>query len=340
MSPPDASYRLALPLAGVAPDEVPALLAAEAYSVERIARARDVLAGLPEDRAPGMGTVALGSLGRMEASPSSDLDLAFFFDPNVTTRLHAEAVRSIVIEALREGFDIPEKTFRRPVDMEELLTNVGGRRDSNERLTYRALVLTEGVWLHNAEVVDAVKRAVFQVYASGRVTRGRFLASLGNDLHRYYRTVCVDYRHKVEEQAKSWSIRSLKLRHSRKLWHLANIALQLWATYVLEEDEERDARLFERMDWPSLVRLTHCLHDFDAAETARPLVLAYERFLERLSEPEVRAELDELEYGTRHESRVYTELRSNADRIDAAAEEVVDVLWRHCRPHLVRFCLL
>jgi len=333
-------YEATLAEAGLAPQRTAALRQAARYSERKVFEAREVLACVREAEAPGMATFALGSLGRLEASPSSDLDLAFLFDSQVTTRLHAEAVRRRCIEMLREGFDIPEKTFRRPVDIAELRENVGGRRDTNDKLTYRALLLTEGVWLHNEAVAAEMKRSIFDVYADGRVTRGRFLNSLANDLHRYYRTVCVDYRHKVEEQAKSWSIRSLKLKHTRKLWHLANVSLQLWATHAVERDDLVDAELYARLDWPSLARVMSMLRQFDELGQARPLAEALDRFLGRLAEPEVRSELDELTYERRHDSEVYVDLRENARRLDEACEGVIDVLWQNCRQQLVRFWLL
>lgn len=333
-------YELLLADAGLPPERTRALRQAARYSDRKLLEAREVLASVRAEQAPGMATFALGSLGRLEASPSSDLDLAFLFDSRITTRLHAEAVRRRCIEMLREGFDIPEKTFRRPIDVGELSENVGGRRDTNDKLTYRALLLTEGVWLHNQEIATAMKRSIFDVYAHGRVTRGRFLNSLANDLHRYYRTVCVDYRHKVEEQAKSWSIRSLKLKHTRKLWHLANMSLQLWAAHAVERDDVVDDELNARLDWPSLARVTVMLEHFGALDQIVPLAEALDRFLGRLAEPEVRSELDELTYEERHTSDTYVDLRQNARRLDEACEGVVDVLWTHCREQLVRFWLL
>lgn len=342
-----ADYETCLGALGLDATQTRALRQAARYSERKVVEAREVLACLREEQAPGMATLALGSLGRLEASPSSDLDLAFLFDSHVTTRLHAEAVRRRCIEMLREGFDIPEKTFRRPIDVAELLENIGGRRDTNDKLTYRALLLTEGVWLHNENAAARMRRAIFDVYAAGHVTRGRFLNSLANDLHRYYRTVCVDYRHKVEEQAKSWSIRSLKLKHTRKLWHLANICLQSWATHAthtLPADggphAAVDDALYARLDHPSLARIVVLLERFDATDVARPLAVALDRFLGRLAEPEVRLELDELTYEARYDSDVYADLRENARRLDEACGGVVDVLWRNCRHQLVRFWLL
>ena len=119
-----------------------------------------------------------------------------------------------------------------------------------------------------------MKHAVFRAYADATISRGRFLASLGNDLHRYYRTLCMDYRHKVDELDKSWAIRVLKLRHSRKLWHLANLALQCWSYDAIGDDgddADRDVTLAARIGWPSLLRLAGALDHFGAPELGRAI---------------------------------------------------------------------
>lgn len=318
-------------------DECPAIAEADRYSAQRIAEARRCLEGVPQT--PGTCVVALGSLGRREASPQSDLDLAFFFDPTRLGRVEADEQRSRAIAALAEGFSIPEKTFRRPIDAEELVQNVGGRRDSNDRLTYRALLLTEGVDLCGDADAALVRDRVFEVYVASHLTRGRFLSLLGNDLHRYYRTVCMDFRYKVEEQDKSWAIRSLKLRHSRKVWHLANLCLLLWGAHACDEHTRVD-EVAARLDRPSLVRIEQAMRDFDHAEIVAPLVRAYDGFLDALARAEVRNELEHLAYGKRDQSAAYQALRENAQAVDAACFSIVEVLLAHAPQTLVRFCLL
>lgn len=337
-APPPLEQTLAR--VGLGLDDVPALVHARAYSEARLDEARGCLGEHPAREGAAVSTLALGSLGRREASPSSDLDLAFVYDSRKTTRAEAEALRKVHIDALSDRFDIPQKTFRRAIDLEDLIHNVGGRRDSNDRLTYRALLLTEGAWLWDARAAASIKRAIFDVYARGEITRGRFLNSLSNDLHRYYRTVCVDYRHKVEEQAKGWAIRSLKLRHSRKLWHLANIALQLWAVDAVEDDGARDDALASRLDWPTLTRLTEAMLHFDAPKACAAAFVTYDRFLAALADPDTRAQLDRIDHAHRHDSEAYVRLRANARELDRATQALSEALWEHCREHLVRFCLL
>jgi hypothetical protein len=336
LEPVVSAYAECLPRIGLAPRETPAILAAERYSRRALGRVRARLAEL-EDPGSVTATFAFGSLGRLEASSESDLDLAFLYDSERIDRAAAEARRAEVIACLG-GYDIPQKTFDQAIDLRSLTRNIGGRLDSNETLTYRALLLTEGAWLAGGG--RSMKAAVFRAYADAQISRGRFLASLGNDLHRYYRTLCMDYRHKVEELDKSWAIRVLKLRHSRKLWHLANLALQCWAVDAIADDGSRDELLAARIGWPSLLRLFGALEHFGAPDLARGPFVCFDRFLAALADPEVRAELVGLAYERRGDSEVYLALHENAAQLDAAAVEIVALLFERCREFMVRFCIL
>lgn len=335
-----SAWRSYLPRIGLTPAQVPALLAAEGYSRARVEQARALLDALPHDAdaLDSCAVFALGSLGRMEASAQSDLDLAFLYDSERIAAPRADALRAAVLAQLEPSFDIPQKTFARAVDLRALTRNIGGREDSNETLTYRALLLTEGAWLAGSG--RSFKRELFAAYTTGQIARGRFLTALANDLHRYYRTLCMDYRYKVEELDKSWAIRVLKLRHSRKLWHLANIALQCWAVESIDDDAERDVVLASRVGWPSLLRLCVALEAFGALELAREPLLCFDRFLAALGRAEVRDALVRLDYDARERCPSFVDLRLNAERLDLANARVVELLFERCRPFLVRFCLL
>ena len=334
------NYREIVGWIGMDPEHMVHLLSAEAYSLQRLRRARTLLSGIRGATAPGMASFALGSLGRLEASELSDLDFAFLYDSEFVSQEQAESQRGRSLDVLRKSFDIPEKTFRSAIDLRALIRNVGGRHDSNDTLTYRALLMTEGAWLHNEVMAKTMKHALFSIYASGEKSRGKFLNTLANDLHRYYRTLCVDYRFKVEEQEKTWAIRLLKLRHSRKLWHLANLVMQCHSSHAFVDSEARDRDVLEKLDWPPLCRLALGMKYFSGESLCAPIFQAHERFWGALSSAVVREELAELPYCAREESAIYLSLHENAQRMDAAAAQVIEHLLGHCRDYLLRFCLL
>lgn len=316
---------------------IPRIVAAAAHSWTRLCAARGRLAELP--RVPGAAAFALGSLGRLEASDASDLDLAILHLGERCDPAAAAAYRAEVAARLRDlGFDVADKTFSRPVEVGALLRDVGGRLDTNDHLTYRALVLTEGAWLHAAATAREIQDALFHAYAGGTIARGRFLSALGNDLHRYYRTVTVDYRFKVEALGKGWALRNLKLRHSRKLWHLANLVLFCWAAQVA--DDVRDALIAVHLGEPPLARLAAGMTALGAPRLCGPLYAVYDRFLAAIASPEIRAHLESLAHDTRESSAAYIALRDNADRLDDAAAAIVAHLWESSRDYLLRFGLL
>ena len=128
---------------GLSSGDIPALEAAVQFSHRALVTAREAARSTPLDPPHALCALALGSVGRMEASAASDLDLAVVFDPTKTTRARAEVMREALVTELAAHFDIPQKTFRAAIDLHDLLRNVGGQRDTNLRLTYRALILTE-----------------------------------------------------------------------------------------------------------------------------------------------------------------------------------------------------
>ncbi len=313
------------------------VLAAADGSWQRQVEIRQALAPLAIPRT--MAVFAVGSLGRFESSLASDLDFAVVFTAHSARAEQAATVRHALAEHLRaRGHAVLDKTFRAPLELGALLGDIGGEGDTNLHLTYRALLLTEGVWLANAAAADEVTDAIFAAYAQGAISRGRFLSSLQNDLHRYYRTICVDYRFKVESAGKHWAIRYFKLRHARKLWHLANLALFCHAAQL--PDEDRDLHLARELPRPPLLRLADVLRTLGGLGLTRDLVRAYDGYLAALADPEVRSGLDRVDYATRLQDPVFQRLAANADRFDLATQAIAGHLWVHCNEHLVRYGLL
>lgn len=287
-----------------------------------------------------MASFVLGSVGRSEASAQSDLDLAFIFDARHLDVQEAKRIRQRYVELLREDFEVFEKTFVRPIEIQELCCKIGGMYDTNEQLTYRALVLTEGQWLHNSEMAKTFVQRIFAAYTRPQTSRGKFLSCLANDLHRYYRTLCVDYRFKVEEQAKPWAIRALKLRYSRKLWHLSNLALQCWFVHQFQEQgSAKGPVLLERMNDTPVDKLQYVAQYFACEDLLEPLLAAYEIYLLYISERITREELRSLEYRQRKSCESYVMLRENAERFDDACARWFDRLMQDCRSYLLRYCV-
>ena len=335
MGPVD--YRPLVQELGMAEAEAMHVLAAAEGSWQRLVEIRRAHAVLVVPRE--LAVFAVGSLGRFESSAASDLDFAVVYAADTLDAGAAEAARHELAGQLRvRGHEVLDKTFRAPVELGALLGDIGGEGDTNLHLTYRALLLTEGAWLANAAAAAQVTDAIFAAYARGAISRGRFLSSLQNDLHRYYRTICVDYRFKVESAGKRWAIRYFKLRHARKLWHLANLALFCQAAQL--GDAERDQHLATELPQPPLLRISTALRALGGLGLCADLLRAYDGYLAALADVDLRRGLDRIDYAARLEDPLFQRLGASADRFDLAAQAIVQLLWLRCNDHLVRYGLL
>jgi len=105
-----------------------------------------------------VGIVVVGSFGRAEASPHSDLD--FFLikrRPEYDPSSDLEKVKNKVTEL---GIKQPsfDGAFASHIDLSsDILKNIGGFQDTNQKLTRRVLLLLEGTWLHNQALYDELR---------------------------------------------------------------------------------------------------------------------------------------------------------------------------------------
>lgn len=334
-------YEAALGPMGLEQNDVPNILAAVDFSTEHIAKLRSLVGGYTRDDATA---VALGSLGRFEASSASDVDLAVVYDESrVTPATAAEWKRALSAPLIDAKYDVSQKTFAEPRAVGDIRKDVGGPNELNAILTFRTLFLTEAAWLAGKAASEDFRDRIFSVYQHGRKTRGRFISSLSNDLHRYYRTLCVDYRYKVEVEKKGWAIRNIKLRHSRKVWHLANLAVQCRAS-MIDDEEEHDAYAIQQLGRPPLLKIATALKDCEATEKCRALYLGYDRFLGFMKNPATRTALEdpELTHENKDASREFQTARESAEKLHEATAEIVDSLYASpaTRTYLVRYGLL
>ena len=221
------------------------------------------------------------------------------------------------------------------------MEDVGGDKDTNVGLTYRALLLTEAAWLFNLAEGEALTGRILQIYQSGLSTRGRFLTSLSNDLHRYYRTLCVDYRYKIEQANKDWAIRNMKLRHSRKLWQLSNLCLQCAAAAQGTVDDH-DGMLAEHIRKPPLLKLVTAMRETGGLALCADVWELYDAFLHLIRQESVRTALSGVEYDQRDESEEFMRLQDNAKSFDRATQRVVEHFFesKKHRSYLIRFGVL
>ena len=263
-----------------------AIAKARTYSDGKLGELRAVVGRtVPADAV----VVACGSFARREACAASDLDYFIIRrdrdgdgEPAWAGALHTALKRAVPVEAARGG---PFAAIERLPDM---VRNMGGQDDTNQRLTRRMLFLLEGEPLSDAEGFRASRRALLTRYIAPRVGDGMLPLFLLNDLIRYYRTIAVDYEFKTGEADKPWGLRNLKLVFSRKL--LYSSGLFALGTTLAGPAGAKIERLEALLGLTPLDRMAAVC----GAAAVGPIFDGYDHFLERLSKPGVRRHLEHL----------------------------------------------
>ena len=274
-----------------------AIAKARAYSDRKLGELR----GLVGRAVPaGAVVVACGSFARREACASSDLDYFIIRldagidgmadgEPDWAAALHEAIKGAVPVEPARGG---PFAAVERLPDM---VRNMGGQDDTNQRLTRRMLFLLEGEPLCDGEGFRRARHTLLERYIAPRVGDGLLPLFLLNDLIRYYRTIAVDYEYKTGEADKPWGLRNLKLVFSRKLLYASGL-FALGATRD-GDAAAKVARLEELLALTPLDRMAAVC----GAAAVGPILDSYDHFLDRLAKPGVRRHLERLTRRDRHD---------------------------------------
>lgn len=285
--------------------------------------------------------VAVGSFGRMEASESSDLDLYILFDsdrnpndiiPNELDKLQQCINKHVPKQAGDTGTFGPNAYIR----FSDLLSNIGGTGDSNELMTRRLLFLLEGTWLYGETRFKEYRRELLGKYVNdddGDYTLPKFLL---NDIIRYYRTITTDFEHKVTDGNKSWGLRQVKLRFSRKILYFGGIIAVAEAAGATRKN--RLDELEKWFDIPGLERLYSAAQAGELEELATHVLELYEVFLAAISDPAQRETLDALDRDNRRACCVYMSLRGKATELSECLDRWLKAAYKE--DHQIHHALL
>ncbi len=261
-----------------------AIARARAYSDGRLAQLREIVDGAVPRR---VLVVACGSFARREACESSDLDYFVIArdlegDASWEPALRDAIAGIVPVEPARGG------PFAHVERLPEMVRNIGGQDDTNQRLTRRMLLLLEGEPLNDVAGFRTARRALLERYIAPRVGDDMLPLFLLNELIRYYRTIAVDYEFKTGEADKPWGLRNLKLVFSRKLLYASG----LFAIAATREggSQAKVARLEALLDLTPIDRMAAIC----GPEAASPVLDRYAYFLDRLAQPGVRRHLERL----------------------------------------------
>jgi len=167
--------------------------------------------------------VAIGSVGRYEALKASDLDILPIIKKKETLieyKKYDNDLRNELGERLQikisKGKDLTQCTL-----IDDIIdpSTIGDENDSSSALTKRVLTLTESTQICGGYDLNEVRNEILQIFARYERTSGKHVLSFCNDIARYYRTLFIEYKAKIDNRAKDWCTRNMKLQHSRKFWY-------------------------------------------------------------------------------------------------------------------------
>ena len=293
---------------GVLLENYPEILKRYQFTTAKIASIREqliqALKGVPG--AEKLALVATGSYGRGEACSESDMDLFNIYDNSVTEdqkTLHERLIAPIIAK------EIPKPagstgTFGTTVyeSIDDLTRNIGGQNDSNEKLTHRMLFLLEGTWLFNENCFHEYREKLLRTYIKEDIKEAKLNKFFLNDIIRYYRTITTDFEYKVTENGKSWGLRNIKLRFSRKLLYFSGVIVVAQTSDLLRADQIE--RTLELLALTPLERINSV-----SIQGADTILSPYEFFLDQISNPKTRQILEGVQKNSRESSDEYKLLR-------------------------------
>lgn len=205
------------------------------------------------------------------------------------------------------------------------------------------LLLTEGRQAGGSLPIDHIRERILQAYASQDRSRGRHVLSLCNDLARYYRTLCIEYKAKADDPDKEWCPRNVKLRHSRKFWYFSSLmAIVHLAEDNPQGDETYGKKLLEAFARPPVQRLFDAV-PLDLRGLVGRIAEAYAWFLEFMGDPDRRAGLDKVAHTSRYDlapDNQFPALKFNSDRMHQDMLTLIDSLPASRRQRILSWFLL
>jgi hypothetical protein len=291
--------------------------------------------------------VVVGSVGRQEALEASDIDLIPVLRSAAALSAfqpHDKALRQAIKEKL--GIKVSQgDDLTRCVSLEELTDpeSIGGEKDGSSPLTKRILILTEGKQAGGKLPLNDVRQAVMKTYAGADRSRGRHVLSLCNDIARYYRTLCIEYKAKVDDPDKDWCSRNVKLRHSRKFWYFSCL---MTVVAVAESNPQGDdqyiASLLEAFDKPPVQRLFNAVREEHRGMAGR-ITEPFAWFLEFMASPVHREKLTQVAHDKRYDVALdnpFPAVKFNSDRLHQEMLLLIESLPTHQRHRILSWFLL
>ncbi len=273
------------------------------------------------DKYPGICVIVTGSFGRDEASKESDMDWFLVVDES-KSELQDNAKQSILdtVNSIVGEHVLKETggtgTFESLIPVSDLLEKYGGDKETNQGFTRRMLYLLESKVLYNDQMYDELKKKIVELYIKDSVSDHNLNQFLLNDIIRYYRTICTDYEFKVSEQGKSWGVRKIKLRFSRKILYFSGL-IMVAKTCSFSRNKKIDETL-NLLSLPPIARIKSICGEAQSKE----MLTYYSEFLNEISKHSVRESLDKITRETRNLNDEYRNLKNLSQHFNWELEKM------------------
>lgn len=281
-----------------------------------------------------LSVVTTGSFARNEANSLSDLDFFLLVD-NKGMLMDTEYISAIretiggIVRKVVGSAPSSEGAFGGFESVEDMLINIGGVYDDNDKITRRILLLLEGEWLSNKELFDETRKRLVCRYVDENIKRENISRFLLNDIIRYYRTICVDFEYKTFEARKGWGIRNIKLVYSRKLLYLSGI---LCVAETACKDDKRNV-VQEIIKESPICRIRSI-----GGESSKSILNYYDMFLEAISDPEIREELSSIGRDDHGNCTHFTKLKNDAQAMNSEIKSFL--MKKYSEKHPIHLALL
>ncbi len=278
------------------------------FSVATLERINEKLNNSLDDEE--ISVAVAGSYGRLEASPTSDLDFIILSQHELEDKRVLDCIKDSANE-LNIWLPNPEGVFSEVISVADLVDKIGSRTDTLECVAQRMLLLMETRPLFNERVYRNVTDQILRKYLEYVIQDPKKEALfLMNDLIRYFRSICVNYQFQFWREQEKWTLRNVKLRHSRIVLYAGLLLLLMNAS---KERKDKSAYISTRIHYTPLEKIAFVYAD-NRDYSFDKILGIYEVFLRKVADEKIRNSL-QIDYENRYSNPHYLELKVSADSL-------------------------
>jgi predicted nucleotidyltransferase len=254
--------------------------------------------------------VVAGSYGRMEASIESDLDYIIITEG--VQQIDIKQIRNKITEIIND-YKIPRPkdtgVFAETRSKSNIINVIGDSNDDLVSLAQRLLLIMETKSIYNEELfrntIDEILKKYLEYVIEDPRKEAVFLL---NDLIRYFRSIAVNYQYNFWKDNSKWTIRNVKLRHSRVLIYAGLLLLILNAS---KNRTDKYNYIFNNVFLTPIEKIISVYIDNNDYNYYK-LLGAYNLFLGNMNDNKVRQGL-QVDYHERYNNPYYSELKVTSD---------------------------